>query len=278
MRGDLAATALLDAPSLIQDACCVCGMPATNNHHVVPKGLGGMSGTEGPRVSLCGMGNASGCHRLAHGMGLTFGYDKGGWYFTAAIARAVDDINTRRHISGLWDVYSGANRAYVAPDFDCCDVAPAESIGEKLTAISERIAEANDLSGTLAYAIGVSLTEARSCFAAMYGGKRDAQQAFREWYTDTLGYSKSQVSKHEAFATLPASAADLGISRGYLVAKAVRDGLADEAEAIESARALSVSDLRATYWPREESPDAKVACPIDAADCPRRWKRGERDE
>lgn len=50
--------------------CCVCGKPATNKHHLVRRGAGKLvrDGREvaKPTVRLCGSGNASGCHGLAH--------------------------------------------------------------------------------------------------------------------------------------------------------------------------------------------------------------------
>ena len=50
--------------------CCVCGRPATDRHHIVKRSAGKLvvNGREvkKPTVRLCGMGNASGCHGLAH--------------------------------------------------------------------------------------------------------------------------------------------------------------------------------------------------------------------
>lgn len=54
---------LMDAPSVESDLCVICGCPATNQHHVVPKSAGG---TNGPTISVCGNGNMSGCHKLLH--------------------------------------------------------------------------------------------------------------------------------------------------------------------------------------------------------------------
>lgn len=55
--------------------CCMCGGMASNAHHLVPKGMSGGSlavwtdfgrALHSPLVAVCGMGNASGCHRLLH--------------------------------------------------------------------------------------------------------------------------------------------------------------------------------------------------------------------
>ena len=75
MLNDLTAP-MLGRPSLHSPYCVVCGKPATNQHHVVIKGMGG-SRRQIPTVSLCGMGNTSGCHGLAHAMRLHFRYRKG---------------------------------------------------------------------------------------------------------------------------------------------------------------------------------------------------------
>lgn len=55
--------------------CAWCGRPATNSHHVPPRSKGSFLfvGTNGytttllpALVALCGMGNVSGCHAMAH--------------------------------------------------------------------------------------------------------------------------------------------------------------------------------------------------------------------
>ena len=74
MLNDLTAS-MLDKPSIVTASCCVCGRPATNQHHVIIKGMGGTRHEKRiPTVSLCGLGNTSGCHKLAHAMRLHFRY------------------------------------------------------------------------------------------------------------------------------------------------------------------------------------------------------------
>lgn len=55
--------ALCSAPSIRTPYCVFCGRSATNQHHVVPRSQGG---TDGATISVCGMGNASGCHGKLH--------------------------------------------------------------------------------------------------------------------------------------------------------------------------------------------------------------------
>ena len=73
---------LLGKPSLMSDHCCVCGKPATNNHHVIQKGMGGTKRKDIPTLPLCGMGNTSGCHGKAHSGQLHFDFKEGyGWVY-----------------------------------------------------------------------------------------------------------------------------------------------------------------------------------------------------
>ena len=79
---------LLDRPCVVPEdgACAVCGRPATDLHHVVPKRMGGMSGEverRVPLIALCGSGNLSGCHGMAHSHHLHFAWDegRGGWLY-----------------------------------------------------------------------------------------------------------------------------------------------------------------------------------------------------
>lgn len=63
---------MMGKPSIDNEAhaCCVCGTPATNKHHIVKRSSGKLvrDGREVPKptVRLCGAGNASGCHGKAH--------------------------------------------------------------------------------------------------------------------------------------------------------------------------------------------------------------------
>ena len=54
---------LMQAPSIRTPWCVFCGKKATNYHHVVFRSQGG---EKGPVLSVCGLGNASGCHGKLH--------------------------------------------------------------------------------------------------------------------------------------------------------------------------------------------------------------------
>jgi len=74
-------------PSVKSDYCCICGRPATNQHHIVPKGMGGTS-NPGPTISVCGFGNNEneGCHGLLHSGLLFLDWDEDGqcWMYLRA--------------------------------------------------------------------------------------------------------------------------------------------------------------------------------------------------
>lgn len=56
--------AMMDAPSIDTPYCPFCGRSAQNRHHIIPRSQGGH---DGPTVTVCGIGNASGCHGKLHG-------------------------------------------------------------------------------------------------------------------------------------------------------------------------------------------------------------------
>lgn len=58
--------------------CPFCGRPATDWHHIVPRSQGG---TEGPRIRVCGPGNAGGCHGRLHGHTLHLKAENGCWWY-----------------------------------------------------------------------------------------------------------------------------------------------------------------------------------------------------
>ena len=66
------------APSIELPYCPFCGKKATNRHHIVPRSQGG---GDGATVTVCGMGNASGCHGLLHDHKLHMRYTDHWEYF-----------------------------------------------------------------------------------------------------------------------------------------------------------------------------------------------------
>lgn len=67
---DLYDQRLAGKPDMIRDHCIFCGRKRTNEHHLIPKSRlpkGYMdSDAISPRLSVCGQGNASGCHGKLH--------------------------------------------------------------------------------------------------------------------------------------------------------------------------------------------------------------------
>lgn len=69
--------AMMALPSIEYACCPFCGRMATNRHHIVPRSAGGK---DGPTVTVCGMGNASGCHALLHAHRLHLRPSGDGWW------------------------------------------------------------------------------------------------------------------------------------------------------------------------------------------------------
>lgn len=72
--------ALLDKPGIRSDECVVCGNAATDQHHVVQKGIGGVPAeveSRIPTVSLCRR-----CHREVHAARLAFRYCDRTWMWS----------------------------------------------------------------------------------------------------------------------------------------------------------------------------------------------------
>lgn len=80
---------MMGKPSIDNEAraCCVCGKPASDKHHIVRRGAGKLvvhgREVEKPTVLLCGAGSTSGCHGLAHANRLHFR-----WAEVASVDRA----------------------------------------------------------------------------------------------------------------------------------------------------------------------------------------------
>ena len=82
---------LFDKPSCdLMPFCAICGAPAHDKHHLIQKGIGGVSKeTEKriPKMRLCGSGNTSGCHGAFHQLRLHIYWEDGirgeepGWVF-----------------------------------------------------------------------------------------------------------------------------------------------------------------------------------------------------
>jgi hypothetical protein len=58
---------LLRRPDMTGPTCVFCGKPAENNHHLIPRSrLIKAAQWLSPIISVCGLGNASGCHGDLH--------------------------------------------------------------------------------------------------------------------------------------------------------------------------------------------------------------------
>lgn len=70
--------------TVAQDTCCVCGRYGTEQHHVPPRSAGNLivdgKKLKKPTLAVCGHGNTSGCHGLAHAGKLHFRF-RDDWEF-----------------------------------------------------------------------------------------------------------------------------------------------------------------------------------------------------
>lgn len=69
---------LMQGPSIETLRCPFCGRMTQNRHHIVPRSRGG---SKGPTVTVCGFGNASGCHGKLHGHTLHLDWRDGAWWY-----------------------------------------------------------------------------------------------------------------------------------------------------------------------------------------------------
>lgn len=85
---------LLDKPNVIDEPfCAICGRPARDKHHIIQKGMGGVTNeidAHIPFMRLCGDGNGSGCHGKLHEKLLHIYWD-GGYVFMFT-AKPMDDM------------------------------------------------------------------------------------------------------------------------------------------------------------------------------------------
>lgn len=79
---------IMGAPSIEAECCPFCGDAWAERHHIVPRSRGG---AKGPTVTVCGFGNASGCHGLLHAHRLHLDWRGGRWEFLLTEAPCSDD-------------------------------------------------------------------------------------------------------------------------------------------------------------------------------------------
>ena len=97
----------------INQMCCVfCGKPKSDQHHVVYRSRGGGCG---PTLSVCGNGNASGCHMLLHIGKLHPFYVKktGKWIFAYTPEERSEDFVDANFDKLLWHDCIEGNYGFV---------------------------------------------------------------------------------------------------------------------------------------------------------------------
>lgn len=263
----------LGTASVIADRCIVCGARPAEGHHEPPRSRFPGREAEIPVFSLCGPGNAGGCHALAHRNGGTLTIkptNDSRWTHAVADERAAAAINRRRKAHGLKPVKPGI-------EFLCAAHRQAdEDEGKVLFALKRRIDEASVVGVAAAWEAGQALRQAREEIET--GRTRpETAEMWRE-FLDSLEkpLSKGQASKLMTIATLPREAAmRLSAVNAYQAARAVRDGLLELDEAVELASQLSAQDFRLEVWGGEEDKRECGICPVDGGPCRRAAKGGD---
>lgn len=266
MKAELTAdrAALMGEDSIIQVSCCICGQPATNKHHAVPRSAGGEGG---PRVSVCGMGNTSGCHRLAHGHGLRFAPH----HRFECSEDAAKDISKRRKRSGLRAIKGGSYPLLVVPT-------DANAMAE-LAEIEQSIKESRAYSKASSYYLGRDINK----LSKFIPDDRSITEHVRELLD--LQINAAQISKLRKWATLPEEPAFmlLGVTLGYEMGRAYAPENADAFRAAAERLAdptdgYNAETLRAELFgavPKRELPTRE--CPIGAGLCSRTIKEGNHE-
>ena len=251
--------ALLDKPSLIQAACCVCGDPAGAKHHAPPRSrIPKAMHKRIPLLSVCGHGNESGCHRLLHGF-VTPSYDDLlGWRFTVTDDDAYAEISARRMGNGFDELTAAEFSPIYSGPADVTDTNADELTFELWQQIERMSAEETSIEWMMA----VRLLDIRAALREMFGAS-GGRSAFREQYQER-GYSATRVSRLTAWAETLAcclGGAALGVTKGYNAARAVQLGKLTPQEAVDAASSMSASDFASEYLDAGEREPTIYKCP-----------------
>lgn len=252
----------LDTASVLSSTCIVCGARATNNHHNPPRGRFHKDDEKRvPRFSVCGMGNADGCHGLLHhnGGSVTLQPTTDTRFCRAyADERAAAQINRRRAKHGLRKVHPGIEFMCVA---SADDVPFEPGFDADIMDTSRREAdEADQIEASGAWLKGNALKAVHDHLYAIYP-THVASKMYRDWLTSLSDPpSKSHDQRLRLFAELSSELArTLPLVKGWMVARAIGEGW-DEDLAIAMAGALSVSDLEAELFGEKVKPEYQP-CP-----------------
>lgn len=259
--------------ALRSSRCCLCHSKANNNHHEPPKGE---VGDHDDTITLCGTGNADGCHGLAHhnggGIHLVKPRVEGDpWHFIPTDKDAADALTRRRKAHGLPRVQVGFRYCVITVE-DCegLDEAPP-SAGEEFDRSAYIRSTATETFRTLDTAIA---THWRERAVLIFNAHADLPKAdYHEWVTEDCGMSKALASKSRTVVAALGETlgADLDSERQYMAARAVKRGLMSADEAVAQLRSMPLHDFAEKHGlvkprgPREKTlvcPDCGVAHPI----------------
>lgn len=251
--------------------CIICHEPATNNHHHPPKGE---VGDHDQTITLCGFGNANGCHGLAHHNGGTLKLFPGETWHFVADKKAAEAISRRRKRHSLPKVREGFRYAVVPveacegldalPD-EPSEVAAQSRYGEEEHELAAAYAEVASADYTVFRCRAERLAMARDWFR-----KNRSDADFREWrlsLTDSEGNpipvtDKAASEMLTVVDNLPDGIArSLPVSRQVLLARAVRDGVGKVDDLLPHAESLTARAFEEEFLGREPYSPPSGLCP-----------------
>ena len=210
----------------MQRYCPVCGRTdlPMENHHVIHRSQGG---EDGPTIPLCKQ-----CHADHHDRGIIdFEYsDDRWWWFSTR------DPDKWLLLLDVWD--------------EGKDAIPFEDEDD------EAFREALQLVATADYLLSQEVIRKNQEF-------RDDRKAFAEWLAVEHDFTErsagSWITKRIAYGKLPPEAADLGITKGYIVATLVAEGH-DLSQVMSDIHSMPRSQFNETYG-LSTKPKPKCSCP-----------------
>ena len=223
--------------------CAVCWASASNGHHEPPKSH---VGDHDDTITLCGAGNASGCHGLAHNNGGSLRLFPGDseWHFTCD-TKAARAINARRKRTALPAVKPTLRYAVIPIE----RTEHMDELADADTSLSDLLAASTAAFSARDNTLAVQWRECAEIVATTYDALhdalgREAVAVYQDWVTVTLGLSKSRASKMRTVTrwlgehgkTLPADVQ-------YHAARAVKLGRVTAAQAAAELEAGTLHDF-----------------------------------
>lgn len=216
--------------------CAVCWAPADNNHHEPPLS---QESKHDDTITLCGFGNSSGCHGLAHHNGGNLNLHKpsepGPWHFTAD-ERAVAAINARRKSTMLTPIRVGKRYRVIAIE----ETEGLDELRETQDATAAILATATSTFRALDSDLATTWRKRAVIIARVYDSV-DAATA-NEWVTTDCGMSKALASRSRTVVRHLGETLGMHLNSEaqYYAAVAVKKGVGTPEQMVAEVEALGL--------------------------------------